>query len=105
MSESRFENCSPAPATQAASGPTAADVKPRRRRLWKTVAEVLGLAALLTLEVLFLRFGPAMSISAYTVVLIFLGLLVLAVFASEVLSWLLLFDRVRRDRRFKDGPS
>jgi len=47
---------------------------------------VLGVAAVVGLEILFLRFGPSLYISAYAIVLIFLGLLVLAVFAGEVLS-------------------
>src|SRR5262249_19848606 len=67
-----------------------------------------GVAAIVALEILFLRFGPSLYISAYTIVLVFLGLLVLAVFAGEVLSWVLfaqsLTRRFRRDGHQETGP-
>src|SRR5262245_30382196 len=99
VTERRPESGSPAtrhPATR-----TDAEIGREARSLWKQVAMVLGVAAIVALEILFLRFGPSLYISAYTIVLVFLGLLVLAVFAGEVLSWVLfaqsLTRRFRRD--------
>ncbi len=102
--EKRPENDSPASGALTAA---AGDLHRRRRLPWKPVAVALGFAIVLALEVLFLRFGPSMSVSAYAVVLVFLGLLVLVVLISELLSWLLfaqsLIDVARRTKRFKDG--
>ena len=80
MPERAPENGSP-----ASELPTAQTVRRPPRRLWQAVAVVLGLAAVVVLEVLYLRLAPSMSISAYSVVLAVLGLLALALFASELL--------------------
>ena len=106
MPERAPENDSPA--SELPTAQTASDVRRPPRRLLQAVAVVLGLAAVLVLEVLYLRLAPSMSISAYSVVLAVLGLLALALFASELLSWLLFAQSLtslgHRDRHGKDGP-
>ena len=106
MPERRPESGSPATGRPAAR--TDAEISREAWSPWKLVAVVLGVAAVVALEILFLRFGPSLYISAYAVALVFLGLLVLAVFAGEVLSWLLfaqsLTSLFRRDGHRKTGP-
>ena len=61
----------------------------RRWPSWKLVVVVLSLATLFALEALFSRFGPSISTSAYAVVIVVLGVLVLVALVSELVSWLL----------------
>jgi hypothetical protein len=87
MPEMRPETDSLASRTQVTH--TAAELRWRRWPSWKLVVVVLGFATLFALEVLFLRFGPSIPVSAYAIVIVILGLLVLVALVSELLSWLL----------------
>ena len=81
------------------------DVTGRSRRggALKLVAVALGIAAVFGLEYLFLLFAPSVTMSAKLAVYIFLGVLVVIVLLSDLVSWALfacsLARLFRGDRR------